>query len=59
MHKLVLLFARQRGQDEMKEIMLNSKARLYAFYISLFEKLNKQFLTGQSMQAFIDFYEEK
>ena len=59
MHKLVLLFARQRGQDEMKEIMLNSKARLSAFYISLFEKLNKQFLTGQSMQAFIDFYEEK
>ena len=59
MHKLVLLFARQRGQDEMKEIMLNSKARLSAFYISLFEKLNKQYLTGQSMQAFIDFYEEK
>ena len=59
MHKLVLLFARRRGQDEMKETMLNSKARLSAFYVSLFEKLNKQFLTGQSMQAFIDFYEEK
>ena len=43
----------------MKETMLNSKARLSAFYVSLFEKLNKQFLTGQSMQAFIDFYEEK
>ena len=59
MHKLVLLFARRRGQDEMKETMLNSKARLSAFYVSLFDKLNKQFLTGQSMQAFIDFYEEK
>ena len=59
MHKLVLSFARERGQDEMKETMLNSKARLSAFYVSLFEKLNKQFLTGQSMQAFIDFYEEK
>ena len=43
----------------MKETMLNSKARLSAFYVSLFDKLNKQFLTGQSMQAFIDFYEEK
>ena len=39
--------------------MLNSKARLSPFYISLFKKLNKQFLTGQSMQALIDFYEEK
>ena len=59
MHKLVLSFARERGQDEMKETMLNSKARLPAFYVSLFEKLNQQFLIGQSMQAFIDFYEEK
>ena len=59
MHKLVLSFARERGQDEMQETMLNSKARLSEFYVSLFEKLNKQFLTGQSMQAFIDFYEEK
>ena len=59
MHKMVLSFARERGQDEMKETMLNSKARMSAFYVSLFEKLNKQFLTGQSMQAFIDFYEEK
>ena len=59
MHKLVLSFARERGQDEMKEAMLNSKARLSAFYVSLFEKLNQQFLTGQSMHAFIDFYEEK
>ncbi|XP_066015507.1 uncharacterized protein [Pocillopora verrucosa] len=59
MHKLILSFARERGQDEMKETMLNSKARLSAFYVSLFEKLNQQFLTGQSMQAFIDFYEEK
>ena len=59
MHKLILSFVRERGQDEMKEAMLNSKARLSAFYASLFDKLNKQFLTGQSMQAFIDFYEEK
>ena len=59
MHKLILSFVRERGQDEMKEAMLNSKARLSAFYVSLFEQLNQQFLTGQSMQAFIDFYEEK
>ena len=59
MHKLILSFVRERGQDEMKEVMLNSKARLSAFYVSIFEQLNQQFLTGQSMKAFIDFYEEK
>ena len=43
----------------MKETILKSKARLRAFYVSQFEKLNEQFLPGRSMSAFIDFYEEK
>ena len=59
MHKLLLSFAREKGEDEMKETVLKSKARLCAFYVSQFEKLNEQFLTGRSMSAFIDFYEEK
>ncbi|PFX20543.1 hypothetical protein AWC38_SpisGene14993, partial [Stylophora pistillata] len=59
MHKLLLSFAKERGEDEMKETMRNSKARLSAFYVSLFEKLNEQFLTGHSMQAFTDFFEQK
>ena len=59
MHKLLLSFAREKGEDEMKETVLKSKARLCAFYVSHFEKLNEQFLTGRSMSAFIDFYEEK
>ena len=59
MHKLLLSFARERGEDEIKETMLNSKARLCAFYVSLFEKLNEQFLTGHSMSAFVEFYDEK
>ena len=59
MHKLLLSFARERGENEMKETILNSKARLCAFYVSLFEKLNEQFLIGHAMSAFIDFYEEK
>ena len=59
MHKLLLSFARERGEDEMKETMLNSKARLCAFYVSLFEKLNEQFMTGQSMSAFVEFFKEK
>ena len=59
MHKLLLSFARERGEGEMKETMLNSKARLSAFYVSLFEKLIEKFLVGDSMSAFVEFYEEK
>lgn len=59
MHKLLQLFARERGNDEMKEIFYDSKSRLHAYYLSLFEKLNEQFLTGHSMSAFIAFYEDK
>ena len=59
MHKLIQSFARQKGESEMKETILDSKGRLNAFYISLFEKLNEQFLTGHSMTAFIAFYKDK
>ena len=59
MHKLLQLFARERGNDEMKEIFYDSKNRLHAYYLSLFEELNEQFLTGHSMSAFIAFYEDK
>ena len=59
MHKLLQLFARERGNDEMKEIFDDSKSRLHAYYLSLFERLNEQFLTGHSMSAFVAFYEDK
>ena len=59
MHKLLQLFARERGNDEMKEIFDDSKSRLHAYYLSLFKRLNEQFLTGHSMSAFIAFYEDK
>ena len=59
MHKLLQSFAREKGESEMNETILNSKGRLNAFYISLFEKLNEQFLTGHSMTAFVAFYEDK
>ena len=59
MHKLLLSFAMEKGEEELKETLLCSKARLCAFYVSLFEKLNEQFLTGHSMSAFLEFYEEK
>ena len=43
----------------MAQTSVASQGRLKAFYISLFEKLNQQFLTGHSMAAYIAFYEDK
>ena len=53
------LFARQKGAREMNEVILRSTTRFTQFYISLFAELNDRFLSGQSMLAFIDFYEDK
>ena len=58
-HKLLHSFARERGEHEMKGIVLDAKSRLRAVYVSRFEELNEQFLTGNSMSAFIEFYEHE
>ena len=59
MHNLVQSFARAKGEQEMKEEVLRSKARFYSLYVSRFETLNEQFLEGNSMSAFLAFCEEK
>jgi len=59
LHKLIQLFAREKGEADMKETVLISKSRLRAFYIAQFEELNENFLSGCSMSAFIEFYEEE
>jgi len=59
MHKLLQSFGREKGEHEMKETVDKSKRRFYAYYVSRFKKLNEQFLTGDSMSAFVAFYEEK
>ena len=59
MHKLLQSFAREKGENEMKDTVLKSKDRLKAFYVFLFRKLNEQFLTGHSMTAFLKFYEDE
>ena len=59
MHRLLQSFAREKGEREMRDTLLNSKSRLTAFYICFFEKLNKQFLTGNSMAAYMEFFENK
>ena len=59
MHKLLQSFSKDKGDSEMNKTILNAKGRLNAFYVSYFDKLNKQFLTGHSMDAYIAFYEDK
>ena len=59
MHQLLQSFASERKEDEMKEMILTAKARLCAFYVFQFNKLNEKFLTGDSMSAFIEFYEDE
>ncbi|XP_073248380.1 uncharacterized protein, partial [Porites lutea] len=59
MHKLLQSFSREKGDTDMKETILNAKGRLNAFYVSHFDQLNEQFLTGHSMDAYIAFYEDK
>ena len=58
-HKLLQSFAKERGEHEMKTTILDAKSRLRAFYVSRFADLNEQFLTGNSMSAFIEFYEHE
>jgi len=58
-HKLLQSFANEKGKHEMKETILDAKSRLRAFYVSRFEELNEQYLTGDSMSAFVEFYEHE
>ena len=59
LHTLIQSFAREKGEADMKETVLNSKSRFRAFYIAQFEKLNENFLSGRSMSAFTEFYEDE
>ena len=59
MHPLVRSFGNEIGEKEMKETNLKSRARLSEFYLRRFKELNEKFLTGHSMSAFIDFYQDE
>ena len=59
MHKLLQSFAKEKGENDMKDTICSSRCRLNSFDVSLFEKLNEQFLTGWSMKAFLTFFENE
>ena len=58
-HKLLLSFVREKGENEMKEMVLNAKVRFFELHISLFETLTEKFLTGHSMSAFLEFFQNE
>ena len=58
-HKLLQSFARYKGKREMEETILIAKTRFLLFYIDLAEKLNEMFLTGHSMEALIEFFDNE
>ena len=58
-HKILYLFAKQKGEQQMKDVLLKSKTHLLQFYVSLFANLSERFVSGQSMSAFMDFYQDK
>ena len=55
LHPLLQSFAVQKGESELKEVVLLSKRRFYEHYINLFEMLNEQFLTGEATTALVKF----
>ena len=43
----------------MKEMVLNAKVRFFELHISLFETLTEKFLTGHSMSAFLEYFQNE
>ena len=58
-HKLLLSFVQEKGENEMKEMVLNAKVRFFELHISLFETLTEKFLTGHSMSAFLEYFQNE
>ena len=58
-HKLLQSFAKDKGTREMEETILTANTRFLLFYIDMAEKLNEMFLTGQSMKALIEFFDNE
>ena len=58
-HPFIQSFASQKGEEDMKNVLLSSKNRFHEFYIDLFHDLNSRFLKGDSMAAFKTFCKEK
>ena len=59
LHPLIQSFASQKGEEDMGDVLVLSKARFLQFYINLFYHLNLRFLKGDSMAAFKTFFKEE
>lgn len=58
-HPLIQSFALEKGENEMKDVLVSSKARFVEYYINLFHHLNSRFTKGDSMAAFKAFFVEE
>ncbi|CAB3996059.1 Nephrocystin-3 [Paramuricea clavata] len=58
-HPLIQSFALEKGEKEMKDVLVSSKARFVEYYIELFHHLNSRFTKGDSMIAFKTFFVEE
>ena len=58
-HPLIQSFASQKGEEDMKNVLLSSKNRFHEFYIDLFHDINLRFLKGDSTVAYKTFLKEK
>ena len=59
LHPLLHSFAIEKGRVKPEEDILLLRTMLYKHYLSLFQTLNEQFLSGAAMKAFTMFYKEK
>lgn len=59
MYKLIQLFFRDKGENDMREIVFILKFCFFVFYIVLFEKLNENFFCGCFMLVFMEFFEDE
>ena len=58
-HPLIRAFAVQKGENEMKVIAFEAQMRFLCYYILMFKDLTNQFQDGNSLSAFVKFYQEK
>ena len=58
-HRILQLFGREKGEQEMSEVILNSNIRFFDYFLSLFNDLNERFFSEHSLSACFDFHENK
>ena len=59
MNRILQLFGREKGEQEINEVILNTKTRFFDYFLSLFNELNERLFSGYSSSACFAFHENK